>query len=175
MILPTVLSAMILAQAPAASPQEVVIPADPELATAIAARDDRLFTVMFEQCDPAALGDLVTGDMEFYHDKGGRMDRQALLGDYARTCPAKAEPDAWRSRRELVAGSMKVYAIPGFGAVEEGSHVFYERKGDGPETLVGRARFSILWKLEPDGQWRMARTFSIDHAAVTAARPEQTE
>jgi ketosteroid isomerase-like protein len=61
---------------------------------------------------------------------------------------------------------MQVNAIPGFGAVEEGSHVFYERKGDGPERLAGRARFSILWKLEADGRWRMARAFSIDHAAT---------
>ena len=57
-------------------------------------------------------------------------------------------------------------------AVEEGSHLFYERQGDGPETLVGRARFSVLWRLEPDGRWRLARAFSIDHAPMSAeAKP----
>jgi hypothetical protein len=164
MLLPALLAALVLSPAPAPPPVE--IPPAPALAEAIAARDARLFGVMFEQCDPAALVDLVTGDMEFYHDKGGRMAHDAFIADYAKTCAAKRPPDAWRSRRELIAGSMKVYAIPGFGAVEEGGHVFYERKGDGPERLAGKARFSILWKLEPDGQWRMARTFSIDHAAV---------
>jgi hypothetical protein len=163
MLLPALLAALALSPV---SPAPVEIPPAPALAEAIAARDARLFGVMFEQCDPAALADLVTGDMEFYHDKGGRMAHDAFLADYAKDCAAKKAPDAWRSRRELVAGSMKVYAIPGFGAVEEGGHVFYERKGDGPERLAGKARFSILWKLEPDGQWRMARTFSIDHAAV---------
>jgi hypothetical protein len=163
MLLPALLSALALSPV---SPAPVEIPPAPALAQAIAARDARLFGVMFEQCDPAALADLVTGDMEFYHDKGGRMAHDAFLADYAKGCEAKKAPDAWRSRRELIAGSMKVYAIPGFGAVEEGGHVFYERKGDGPERLAGKARFSILWKLEPDGQWRMARTFSIDHAAV---------
>jgi hypothetical protein len=164
MLLPALLAALALSPAPAPPPVE--IPPPPALAQAIAARDARLFGVMFEQCDPAALADLVTGDMEFYHDKGGRMAHDAFLADYAKGCEAKKAPDAWRSRRALIAGSMKVYAIPGFGAVEEGGHVFYERKGDGPERLAGKARFSILWKLEPDGQWRMARTFSIDHAAV---------
>jgi hypothetical protein len=164
MLLPALLAALVLSPAPAPPPVE--IPPAPALAQAIAARDAKLFGVMFEQCDPAALADLVTGDMEFYHDKGGRMAHDAFIADYAKGCTAKRAPDAWRSRRELIAGSMKVYAIPGFGAVEEGGHRFYERKGEGPERLAGKARFSILWKLEPDGQWRMARTFSIDHAAV---------
>jgi hypothetical protein len=167
MLLPALLAALALSPAsPPAPSAPVEIPPAPALAQAIAARDAKLFGVMFDQCDPAALADLVTADMEFYHDKGGLMAHDAFVADYAKSCAAKTAPDAWRSRRELVPGTLKVYAIPGFGAVEEGGHRFYERKGDGPERLAGKARFSILWKLEPDGQWRMARTFSIDHAAV---------
>ncbi|WP_299003987.1 nuclear transport factor 2 family protein [uncultured Caulobacter sp.] len=142
----------------------ILVPTQPALTAAIAARDTALFDLMFAQCDPAALAATVTDDMEFYHDKGGAMDRQAFIADYAKSCAAKRAPDAWRSRRELVPETLKVYAIPGFGAVEEGTHLFYERKGEGPERLAGKARFSILWKLGADGQWRMARTFSIDHA-----------
>lgn len=139
---------------------------EPGLTQVIAARDALLFDVMFAECDPAALATLVTDDMEFYHDKGGAMDRKAFVADYAKSCAAKLAPDAWRSRRELVPGTLKVYAIPGFGAVEEGAHRFYERKGEGRERLAGQARFSILWRLGADGQWRMARTFSIDHTAA---------
>ena len=167
MLLPALFAALAVSPAAAPSPppsSPVALPPPPALAQTIAARDAKLFGVMFDQCDPAALADLVTGDMEFYHDKGGRMIHDAFLADYAKNCAAKTAPDAWRTRRERVAGTMKVYAIPGFGAVEEGGHLFYERKGDGPERLAGKARFSILWKLEPDGQWRMARAFSIDHA-----------
>lgn len=139
---------------------------EPGLTQTIAARDAVLFNVMFAKCDPAALAALVTDDMEFYHDKGGAMDREAFVADYAKSCAAKLAPDAWRSRRELIPETLKVYAIPGFGAVEEGAHRFYERKGDGAERLAGSARFSILWRLGADGHWRMARTFSIDHAAA---------
>lgn len=139
---------------------------EPSLTQVIAARDALLFDVMFAGCDPAALAALVTDDMEFYHDNGGAMDRKAFVADYAKSCAAKLAPDAWRSRRELVPGTLKVYAIPGFGAVEEGAHRFYERKGEGRERLAGQARFSILWRLGADGQWRMARTFSIDHTAA---------
>lgn len=154
------------AQTPAAT-EAIRIPDQPELTTIIAARDIALFTTMFDRCDPAALADLVTDDLEFYHDKGGlTATRTAFVDGYAKSCEAAKAPDAYRSRRELTPGTMRVYAIPGVGAVEEGSHVFYERQGDGPEQLVGRARFSVLWRLEGD-QWRLARAFSIDHAAVS--------
>ena len=42
----------------------------------------------------------------------------------------------------------------------------YERRGDGPERLVGRARFTQLWRLSVDG-WRLARVFSYAHAAAS--------
>ncbi len=150
--------------APQAAPA-VTLPDQPALEQAIAAADTRLFSLMFDQCDAPALADMVTEDLEFYHDKGGLMATRAVfVADYQRSCTARTAPDAWRSRRELTPGTMRVYAIPGVGAVEEGSHVFYERQGDGPEHLTGRARFSVLWRLE-DGHWRLARAFSIDHQA----------
>lgn len=163
--MPTLLIAAILAfaQTPA-----VALPDSEALTGIVAARDEALFRVMFEACEPTALADLVTEDVEFYHDKGGAMlTREAFVADYARGCAAKSAPDAWRSRRVLVPDSLRVYPIPGVGAVEEGTHLFYERQGEGPETLVGRARFSMLWRLEADGRWRMARAFSIDHSPAS--------
>lgn len=159
-------AALAAAQTPAPA---VVIPDGAALTPIIAERDAALFSTMFDHCDPAVLANLVTDDLEFYHDRGGlTATRGVFVTDYARGCEARKAADAWRSRRELVPGTMKVYVIPGIGAVEEGSHLFYERQGDGPEKLVGRARFSMLWRLE-DGQWRLARAFSIDHAAVSEA------
>ncbi|MNS39318.1 hypothetical protein D3C72_715960 [compost metagenome] len=162
------IAALAIAQSPAPA---AAIPDEAALAPIIAERDAVLFATMFDRCDPATLADLVSDDLEFYHDRGGlTATRTAFVANYAKGCEAKKAPDAWRSRRELVPGSMRIYAIPGVGAVEEGSHLFYERQGDGPETLVGRARFSMLWRLE-DGQWRLARAFSIDHAPASSNAP----
>ena len=61
--------------------------------------------------------------------------------------------------------SLKVDPVPGYGAIEDGEHLFYERQGDGPEHLAGRARFTQLWRLTADG-WRLARVFSYGHAAA---------
>ncbi|WP_313103936.1 nuclear transport factor 2 family protein [Brevundimonas sp.] len=167
----TMIVGLIAALALAQTSSPAVIPDEAALAPIIAERDAVLFTTMFDRCDPAALADLVTDDLEFYHDRGGlTATRAAFVTDYARGCEARKAPDAWRSRRELVPGTMKVYAIPGIGAVEEATHLFYERQGEGPETLVGRARFSMLWRLE-DGHWRLARAFSIDHAAASTDAP----
>lgn len=110
----------------------------------------------------------LTPDLEFYHDRGGRIagSAQAFVDDYATQCEARKKPDAFRSRRELVAGSLYVDPIPGFGAVEEGDHLFYERRGDGPEKLVGKAHFVQLWQLGVDGVWRLSRVLSYRHQAA---------
>src|SRR5687768_184603 len=116
---------------------------EPDLTAQIAAADSQFFGLFFEQCDPARLATMVTGDFEMFHDKGGLVftTGAALVADYATKCEARKAPDAWRSRRALVPGTMRVDPVPGYGAIEEGDHVFYERKGDGPEKLVGRAHF----------------------------------
>ena len=140
------------------------IPSGPALTDAIAASDKALFATMFEGCDPAALRSMVTPDLEFYHDKGGLMSgADAFVADYAKSCEARKKPDAWRSRRELVASTLQVWPVPDYGAIETGEHLFYERHGDGPEKLVGRARFAIVWTLGADGKWRMRRALSFAH------------
>ena len=88
-----------------------------------------------------------------------------MVALYTKQCEAKKAPNAWRSRRELVADSLNVEPVPGFGAIEEGDHVFYERRGDGPEKLVGRAHFVQLWQLTASG-WRLARVLSYSHRAI---------
>lgn len=155
------------ATAPAATP---VIPAGETLRNQIAARDAELFDTLFARCDPAHMRTLVTDDIEFYHDKdGATRGADAFVADYARFCEDAAKPGAWRSRRELVAASLTVDAVPGVGAIEAGEHLFYERKGDGPEKLAGRARFAQLWVLGTGG-WRLSRVFSFGHAPAADGR-----
>ena len=145
-------------------------PAMPEgsaLRASIEARDAELFELFFRGCDPARLRPMLADDIEFYHDKGGFVFRnaEAMVADYAKQCAERAKPDSWRSRRQLVKESLIVDAIPGYGAMEAGDHLFYERKGDDPEKLVGRARFSIVWAWS-EGGWKLSRVLSYDHQPV---------
>jgi len=156
--------AMLLA---AASATMAPMPEGPALRTSVQARDAELFELFFQGCDPARLRPMLADDLEFYHDKGGFVFRsaEAMVADYAKQCAERAKPDAWRSRRELVPASLIVDPVPGHGAMEAGDHLFYERKGDGPEKLVGKARFAIVWKWQ-DGQWKLSRVLSYAHGAV---------
>ena len=143
----------------------------PALTQAIAARDAALFETFFSECDPAKMAGFLTPDLEFYHDKSGVTARSAkdFVDLYRKQCAARQAPGAWHSRRELVAASLNVEAIPGYGAVEEGDHLFYERQGDGAEHLAGKAHFVQLWQLGEDNVWRLARVLSFSHAP--AAKP----
>ena len=155
------------AQASLSAPA-VTVPEQPALTEAISARDAEFFELFFEGCDPARVRTMIADDIEMYHDKGGFVWRGAdgVIADYAKSCEERKKPDAWRSRRELVRETLRVDPVPGHGAIEEGEHLFYERKGDGPEKLAGRARFVQLWTLGADGRWRLARIFSYGHRAA---------
>jgi len=148
----------------------VTIPTGDDLRSAVAAAGAALFKTFFEECEPAKLDTMLTPDFEMYHDREGVVarDSRSFVAGYIKTCTAAKAPDGWRHRRELVAASLNVEPVPGFGAIEEGDHVFYERKGDGPEKLVGRAHFVQLWQLTPSG-WRLSRVLSYSHRAIDAA------
>ncbi|MRL69154.1 nuclear transport factor 2 family protein [Brevundimonas sp. SPF441] len=137
------------------------------LETAVMAADAKLFAVFFEGCDPAGLRAMLTDDFEFFDDRGGRVatDADGFVAQYAVRCQDRSAPEAWRSRREALRDGLAVYPINNYGAVETGEHVFYERQGDGPETRVGRARFTQMWKQE-GAEWKLARVFSYDHSAL---------
>ena len=149
----------------AAAGPTAAVPPQPRLTEVIAARDGAFFQLFFTGCDPARLRPMLADDVEFYHDKGGLVftSAEAMVADYAEKCAARQKPDAWRSRRELVRSSLRVDPIPGYGAMQFGDHLFYERRGDGPEKLVGRARFASVWRLE-NGSWKLARILSYAHA-----------
>jgi hypothetical protein len=153
--------------AAAAAAEPAVLPEGPALTAAVAARDAELFALAFEGCDPDRLRRMLTPDFEMYHDRDGVVatSADAFVDEYREACTAGQAPGAWRSRRALVAGSLNVHPVPGYGAIEDGEHVFYERQGDGPERLAGHARFTQLWRLTADG-WQLARVFSYGHRAA---------
>ena len=77
----------------------------------------------FNDHDIPKLMGYFTPALEFYHDKGG-------LAGYAQTQQgftqvSKQSPDI---RRELVLGSLEVYPVPGYGAIEVGTHRFCHRE-----------------------------------------------
>ncbi len=162
------LAAALAAALQAAAPSPAVtVPAQPALTEQIAARDAELFALFFTgPCDAAKFRTFLADDVEMYHDRAGFNIRgaDAFVRVFAQDCARRQNPRETRSRRALVQGSMHVDPVPGWGAMQVGEHLFYERQGaDGPEKLAGRARFAHVWVLGTDGQWRISRVLSYAH------------
>ena len=154
----------------AAAAAAITVPPQPQLTEQIATADAELFNLFFvAPCDVPRFRALLADDVEFYHDKDGFNVHSAdeFVKGYSENCKSRSDPKAWRSRRELVRSSLQVDPVPGYGAMEAGDHLFYERHGvDGVEKLAGRARFAIVWALGTDGKWRLSRVLSFGHAAA---------
>ncbi|WP_441005136.1 DUF4440 domain-containing protein [Novilysobacter viscosus] len=60
--------------------------------------------------------------------------------------------------RTLVPGSLEVYTLQGYGAIQIGQHTFARAGEPGSEV----AQFVHLWKREGD-TWKLARVLSFDH------------
>jgi Domain of unknown function (DUF4440) len=121
----------------------------------ISSLDTELFTA-YNNCDIAKLGSLVSDDLEFYHDQTGlSVGKQVFLEAIKSNICGKV-------RRELVPGTLEVYPLKGFGAVEIGVHRFSH---PGHDDNLGEAKFVQIWQ-NKDGVWKLTRVISFDHHAA---------
>ena len=131
--------------------------------TELVYRDSVVFANVYT-CNTAKNETFFTDDIEFYHDKGGvTKSRKTLVEQLRNNFCGEGKT---KLRRELVNGSMKVYPINKYGAVQLGEHRFYITE-NGKEALSGVAKFIHVWKYER-GEWRISRVFSYDHNAPGA-------
>ena len=115
-------------------------------------RMDSLYFNAYNTCDMAAQASLIADSIEFYHDGGGlETSKQALLAAIKQNICGKVT-------RVLVKGSIEVYGIPGFGAVEIGLHRFINHQES--ETPSKPGRFVVFWRLR-NNKWQMTRIASM--------------
>ena len=130
----------------------------------VAAMDHKLFAAVFDTCDTAALATMIADDFEFYHDKDGLSSTSGaqFLKAIEGTCARQKTGEDYRARRELVAGSLQVYPLNNYGAIEIGKHRFYQLLPGEPEKLVEVSQFTNVWKKDETG-WKLTRVLSYDH------------
>lgn len=147
------LSLMIISAASSAQTRETYIykPKSPELYNTIA-RMDSLYFNAYNTCDMNTQAAMLADSIEFYHDGGGlETSKKALLN-------AIKENICGKVTRVLVKGSIEVYGIPGFGAVEIGLHRFINHQES--ETPSKPGRFVVFWRLR-NNKWQMYRIASM--------------
>ncbi len=91
--------------------------------------------------------------IEFYHDKGGLMNNKQEIVE------ATKKNVCGKVTRELVKGSIEVYPIKGYGAIEMGLHKFHNNT-DASSANVRAGKFVIIWK-HKNNQWKITKVISL--------------
>ncbi|MCC6861847.1 MAG: nuclear transport factor 2 family protein [Bryobacterales bacterium] len=124
-----------------------------DITSTITALDANLFA-SYNACDLETFRSYLGSNIEFFHDKGGLTNNaEAVVELVKRNICGKI-------RRELV--SIEVYPIPGYGAMEVGSHKFYGRSGGKETGGKAAAKFLHIWE-QKGGQWKLTRVVSYAH------------
>lgn len=120
----------------------------------IAEMDSILFTA-FNMRDLGAIKKVFAEDLEFYHDTGG-------LEGYEDTIESTSGLFNQNNdlRRKLIEGSLEVYPIPGYGAMEIGAHQFCHTENGVDDC--GTFQFVHIWRKE-EGAWKLSRVISYGH------------
>lgn len=112
---------------------------------------DSTFFAAYNNCDLAKQAEIYNDSIEFFHDKGGlQTSKEEILADTKKYI-------CGRVTRKIVKGSIEVSPIPGYGAVELGSHSFYNKEQN---TTSNPSKFVIVWK-NTDGKWTITKVISL--------------
>lgn len=125
-----------------------------KLFNTIAGLDSTLFGA-YNNCTQGQFLDqyasLFSEDLEFYHDKGGFSTSKGEMVDGVKN------HICGKVQRELLKGSIEVSPVPGFGAIEIGSHRFHNLV---EKSTSQYSRFVIVWHFKND-EWIVTRVISL--------------
>ena len=115
------------------------------------ARLDSIWEDSYNNCRLDVQQKLFSDDLEFYHDRGG------LLTSKTKLIEALKNNICGKVQRELKKGSLEVYPIAGYGAVEMGLHRFHNLK----ENIISDySKFVHIWQ-HKNGEWQITRVISL--------------
>ena len=118
-------------------------------------RLDAAFFAAFNACDQETTEGMFAEDLEFFHDIGGLSDKAQTLEAGKSNCER-----ALGLERELVEGSLEVYPIKDYGAIQKGKHTFCHLENG--KNDCGTFEFVHIWR-KSEGGWQMTRVISYGH------------
>lgn len=113
---------------------------------------DSVYFNAYNTCDMATQAAVYSDSIEFYHDKGGLMTSKKDL------LKALKDNICGKVTRVLVPGSIEVYPIGNWGAVEIGLHRFINHVES--ETPSKPDKFIVIWRLR-DNKWQITKVVSL--------------
>ena len=131
-------------------------PESNELYNQIARMDSIMFEA-FNAHDIEKLKTTFSENLEFYHDKGGLAGYEQTMNNF-KTLFEKNKNTGLR--RDLVKGSLEVYPIKDYGAVEICLHRFCHVENG--KNDCGVFKNVMVWQ-NNNGAWKVTRVISYDH------------
>jgi hypothetical protein len=127
------------------------VPDDKNLYDEIVAMD-KVFFDAYNNCDLERQDTIYSAEIEFFHDSGGLMNsKKEIIEATERNICGKVT-------RELISGTIEVYPIKNYGAVEMGFHKFHNNQEPDAESIP--SKFIIMWHRE-NGNWKIAKVISL--------------
>jgi hypothetical protein len=140
------------------------IAADPvtpssDLYKTIAALDQQLF-VAFNSCDTAKMRTLLEPGVEFYQDNDfTTYSRDQLEPSFRERC---GEENISKLRREIVPGTLVVYALKDYGALQMARQNFFIMDHGKKGALAASPNLIHVWRND-HGHWAISRIISYGH------------
>jgi hypothetical protein len=138
-----------------------------DLFKTLKAKDSILFKIGFNTCDLGKSAELITEDLEFYHDKGGVTSSKEEFVNQMKNGPCNPN-NLENTYRFLVKESLEVFPMYNgdelYGALQNGKHYFSPKESTTFEESDNYALFSHLWIIEND-TWKLKRILSYNHSS----------
>lgn len=127
------------------------VPVNKKLFNEIVAMDKEFFDA-YNRCDMEKQASIYSDNIEFFHDQGGLMtSKKDILDATKRNICGKVT-------RELIEGSIEVYPINTYGAVQIGFHKFHN--SEEPNAVSNPSKFITVW-YNDNGEWKMTKVISL--------------
>ncbi len=146
-----------------------------ELFKTLKAKDSILFKIGFNKCKIERSAELLTDDLEFYHDNSGVSNSKEEFIEAMKSGICK-ENNPEKVYRFLVEESLEVFPMYDngklYGALQNGKHYFSTSESTSYEESDNYALFSHLWVIEGD-IWKLKRVISYNHTSKEVKKNKQ--
>ena len=137
-----------------AAQEKKVAPTSTALFNQIANLDSVLFDA-FNNQRMDIFKPMFTNDLEWFQDNEGLLSSETVFKNFGNSFKKE-----FKLSRKLVPGSLEVYPLKNYGAMEIGLHQF--RHIENGKEEVGTFKFLMIWKQEKD-IWKISRVVSYNH------------
>ena len=126
-------------------------PVDIDLHNQIVKMDSIFFTA-YNTCDMKTQAAILSDDIEFFHDNSGlSTSKKDIIDSTEKNICGKVT-------RTLIKGSVEVYPINNYGAVQVAYHKFFNNRE--PDAKSIPSKFIIIWKKEHN-KWLITKVISL--------------